>query len=88
MASAALFSRSILRGKHSGVESAFSEFFIKPGMIEQEYGHIYQKARRRREEADYAEDSVADEAVVRQTIGDAERFVDRLEAFLRQQDAL
>ena len=30
---AALFSQSVARGKHSGVESAFSEYLVKPGHV-------------------------------------------------------
>ena len=30
-ASAALFSQGIQRSKHSGIESAFSQFLVKPG---------------------------------------------------------
>jgi uncharacterized protein (UPF0332 family) len=60
MASAALFTRSIQRSKHSGVESAFSEFLVKPGRIEAEFAAIYQQVRRRRENADY-DDSFVDE---------------------------
>ncbi len=88
MASAALFSRSVVRGKHSGVESAFSEYLVKPGYVEVEFGRLYQKARRQREEADYAEDVVVDEATARQILADAERFVDRLERFLREREVL
>jgi uncharacterized protein (UPF0332 family) len=46
------------------------------------------KARRQREEADYAEDVTVDEAAARQTLADAERFVDRLERFLKDVGAL
>lgn len=88
MASAALFSQTVVRGKHSGVESAFSEFLIKPGYIGPEYGRIYQRARRSREEADYAEDASIDEAEARQTLADAERFVGRLERFLSETGAV
>ena len=88
MASAALFSQSIQRAKHSGVESAFAEFLVRPGRIEPEFGRLYQKARRQREEADYADDANIDEATARQTLADAERFVNRLEHFLREIDAL
>jgi uncharacterized protein (UPF0332 family) len=55
MASAALFSQSVQRAKHSGVESAFSQFLVKTGHIEPEYSRLYQRARRQREEADYAD---------------------------------
>lgn len=88
MASAALFAISITRAKHSGVESAFSEYLIKPGHVEAEYGRLYQKARRQREEADYAEDTTIDEATAGQIVADAERFVDRLERFLEHIGAL
>ena len=88
MASAALFSQSIQRAKHSGVESAFAEFLVRPGRIEPEFGRLYQKARRQREEADYADDANIDEVAARQTLADAERFVNRLEHFLREIDAL
>lgn len=88
MASAALFTQSVVRGKHSGVESAFSEYLVKPGHIEVEFARIYQRARRYREEADYAEDAVVDEATARQTLTEAERFVDRVEQFLRSAGAL
>ncbi len=88
MASAALFSQSIQRAKHSGIESAFAEFLVRPGRIEPEFGRLYQKARRQREEADYADDIDIDEAAARQTVADATHFVDRLERFLLEQGAL
>ena len=88
IASAALFSQSVVRGKHSGVESAFSEYLVKPGFVEVEFGRLYQKARRQREEADYAEDAIVDAAMARQTLADAEHFVNRMERFLREQGVL
>lgn len=88
MASAALFSQSVQRARHSGIESAFSQYLVKPGYIEPEFSRIYQQARRQREEADYADIPIVDEAIARQTLADAERFVDRLERFLRDVEAL
>ncbi len=88
MASAALFSQSVQRAKHSGVEAAFSQFLVKPGHIEPEFGRLYQAARRQREEADYVDASNIDESSARQTLSDAERFVDRLERFLHEAGAL
>lgn len=88
MASAALFSQSVQRAKHSGVESAFSQFLVKPGYIEPEFSRLYRRARRQREEADYADEPNIDETVARQTLADVERFVDRLERFLREAGVL
>jgi len=36
--------------------------------VEVEFGRLYQKARRQREEADYAEDVIVDGAIARQTL--------------------
>ena len=88
MASAALFSQSIQRAKHSGVESAFSQFLVKPGQIEPEFSRLYQRARRQREQADYAEEPGVDETAAQQALADATRFVDRLEHYLREVGAL
>ncbi len=88
MASAALFSQSVQRAKHAGVEAAFSQFLVKPGYIEPEFGRLYQTARRQREEADYIDASNIDETSARQTLADAGRFVDRLERFLHEAGAL
>ena len=88
MASAALFSQSVQRAKHAGVESAFSQYLVKPGLIEPEFSRLYQQARRQREEADYVEEPDINEITARQTLADAERFVDRLERFLREIGAL
>jgi len=40
------------------------------------------------EEADYADEPNIDETTARQTLAEAERFVDRLERFLREVGAL
>ena len=81
MASAALFSQGIQRSKHSGIESAFSQFLVKPGHIEPEFSRFYQQARRQREEADYAEMVNIDQTTAQQTVTNAEQFVDRVEQF-------
>jgi uncharacterized protein (UPF0332 family) len=53
-ASAALLWLDIERAKHSGIESAFGQYFVKAGLVEREYGRIYADARDWREEQDYS----------------------------------
>jgi uncharacterized protein (UPF0332 family) len=48
-ASAMLFSEGIKRSKHSGVQSAFRQSFIRSGIIEAEYSDIYGAVRDARE---------------------------------------
>jgi hypothetical protein len=83
-ASAVLLWHDIERARHSGTQSAFGEFLIKPGIIETEYGRIYSRARRTRERHDYDLDVAwpsAEEA--EQIVIDAERFVTRMEQYLQ-----
>lgn len=82
--SAALLWHDIERAKHSGVQAAFNEYLIKPGLIEVEYGKIFRDAREWREEQDYKDICrPIDAATAAQIVLDAERFVTRLETYLR-----
>jgi uncharacterized protein (UPF0332 family) len=84
-ASAALLWLNIERAKHSGVQAAFGEFLVKPGTIESEFGQIYTKIRKARETEDYDVMAVLLTAeAASQIVAEAERFVTRLESYLRQ----
>ena len=52
-ASALLASVGISRSKHSGVHSAFGEYFVKPGLIEAEYAKTLGNAFDSRLDCDY-----------------------------------
>ncbi len=87
--SAALLTLDIERSKHSGVQSAFSQYLVKPGHIEPEYSKIYGRARRLREDYDYADElEDLDEKVTADLLADAERFVARMERYLREVGAI
>ena len=89
VASAALLWLDVERGKHSGIQSAFNEFFVKPGILEPEYGRIYSRARKAREEQDYdleAAPLTAEEAD--RIVTEAEGFLMRLERYLREVGAI
>ncbi len=89
VSSAALLTLDVQRSKHSGVQSAFSEFLIKPGAIEAEYGKLYRDARQWREEQDYMDTTRhLDEPTVTQIVQDAERFLARMERYLREVGAI
>lgn len=88
IASAAILMHGHTRKKHSGIESAFHQFLIKPGLIEPEYGTIYIKASRARQEADYADTTEFTEVRARQVLTDSERFVERIEKYLQDAGAI
>ena len=89
IASAALLWVDVERTRHSGIHAAFGEFLVKPGKIEPEIGDIYTRARKAREVQDYdlrAVPLTAQEAG--DVVASAERFVARLESYLRQEEAI
>ena len=53
IATASLLWLDIERSKHSGIQNAFNEYLVKPGLIEPEFGAIYSRARKLRELQDY-----------------------------------
>ncbi len=88
-ASAALFWLDIERARHSGVESAFGQYFAKTELVEREYGRIYARTRAQREDQDYSmTERALTRSTVAQTVTDAERFVARVEQYLRGEGAL
>ncbi|HZQ10644.1 MAG TPA: HEPN domain-containing protein [Anaerolineae bacterium] len=95
--SAALYTINVVRGKHSAVESAIHEYLIQPGLLEPEYGKIYSHLMRGRQLADYGNirkpgerprfETLSDEEM-NQMLAEAERFITRMEQFLRERGAL
>ncbi len=70
------------RSKHSGVESAFHQYLIKPGLIEIEHGTTYKLARKWREDADYALGVMFTEETAADILEHCEQLVRRLEELI------
>lgn len=87
--SAALYALNVVRGSHSALKSAVSQFLVQPGLIEAEYKDIYERLYKGREWGDYKKRDVnwTDEQL-RQLLNEAERFVARMESFLKEKQAL
>lgn len=88
LASAVLSTLGVKRKKHSGVEAAFNELLVKPGLVEAEYARFYSQARRWREEADYEFAAQFTRETAEETVDRAEKPVARLERVLREQGHL
>ncbi len=89
LAAAALLTLGKERSKHSGVQSAFGQFLVRPGLVEPEYYEILKFARKLREESDYRDDLVAltsEETAA--LLANAERFCARLERYLTDVNAV
>ena len=92
-ATAALYILNVVRGKHSGIEGAMSQFLIKPKLLEEEYKDIYVALFNARVWSDYkrmqikhVNDMTEKEATL--LLQDAERFNARMEQFLRERGAI
>jgi uncharacterized protein (UPF0332 family)/predicted nucleotidyltransferase len=84
-ATAALYAVNVVRGKHSGVKSAVSQFLVKPGLLEEEYKNTYEDLFNKRGESDYDPQFEVNEKEMERLLDGAQRFVDRVERFLREQ---
>ena len=82
---ALLLTQRIERSKHAGVESAFIQNFIKTGIIETEYGKIYDYIRKKREESDYSARNTIDKETAEKVVDNAEKFIVHLAEYLRIQ---
>lgn len=92
-ATAALYAVNVVRDKQKGALDAFSQFLVKPHLIKEEYKDIYQRLFDGRGWVDYGKakgdkknELTDDEA--RQLLRDTERFIARMEKFLRERGAL
>jgi len=85
---AALLALGIQRGKHSAVQAGLHQFLVRPGLLEPEYSTFYDKAFDMRHHADYDDFSKYTEENARQLLADAERYVARLETYLRSVGAI
>lgn len=83
-ANALLITRQLSRGKHTAVIAAFRQYFVKSGQIEAEYSDIYGRVMENRHTSDYDIELAIDAQVAQEDINDAQRFVDRVEIYLRE----
>jgi len=74
--------KGISRSKHTGVIAAFREHFVKSGLIEAEYSDLYGDAMDARVGSDCDVTFESDLVTAQERLEDANRFVDRVAAFL------
>lgn len=78
-----LASIGISRSKHSGIISVFREHFIKTGLIEAEFSDILGVGFDARQESDYELVPLIDRELALKRLHDAQRFVDRVDVYLK-----
>lgn len=83
-ANALLATRGLSRSKHSGVIAAFRQHFVKPGLIEAEYGAIYGRVMDDRHISDYDVEAKMEQDRAQTDLEDTRRFVHRIERHLQE----
>jgi uncharacterized protein (UPF0332 family) len=81
---AVLLTKQIERSKHSGVEGAFIQNFIKTGIFEIEFGRIFNYIRKKREASDYSLRITIDRETAEKIVEDAEKFIKRMKEYLKE----
>ena len=69
----------------SSAAGYFTQNFIKTGIIETEYGKIYDYIRKKREESDYSARITIDKETAEKVVDNAEKFIVHLVEYLRIQ---
>ncbi|MBI4671283.1 MAG: HEPN domain-containing protein [Chloroflexi bacterium] len=87
VSTAVLLTLDLVRAKHSGVQSAFHEYFIKEKRFEPEYGTIFDHSRKYREGTDYKSWRFTQEKAEK-IVADCEKFFVRTERYLKEIGAL
>ena len=80
---AVLLSKQIERSKHSGVEAAFIQNFIKTGIFRIEFGKTFNYIRRKREECDYSSRIKIERETAEKIVEDAEKFIRHMKEYLK-----
>lgn len=87
-ATALLASEGLSRSKHSGVHSAFGQYFVKTGLFEPEYSQMLINAFQVRVNSDYNVAMIPEKPVAQSLLEDGRRFVARSITYLEQQGVL
>jgi uncharacterized protein (UPF0332 family) len=82
-ANAVLSTQGLARSKHSGIISAFRERFVKTGLVEAEYRRIYGRVMDDRHLGDYEVKRTITADRARRDLDDTQRFVNRVEIYLK-----
>jgi uncharacterized protein (UPF0332 family) len=84
-ASALLATQGQVRGKHSGVISAFREQFVKTGMFPVELSDAYGRVMAHRESSDYDLGLSLGEGIIEADLSAGREFVAQVESWLKRE---
>lgn len=87
-ASAVLLSQGIERSKHSGIRSAFSQYFVHKRIFPDAFGDLFDTLQKERESADYNMTYDPGEEVAEERLAQAKHFVQTIRDYLQERGFL
>lgn len=84
-ANALLATKSLSRGKHSGVIGAFRQHFVKNGLVSSELSEIYGQVMEDRHESDYELITAISQEDAQIDLQESVKFVDEVENWLKKE---
>jgi uncharacterized protein (UPF0332 family) len=82
--SALLLTENLSSSKHTGVRSLFNKNFVKPGLIVEDLGELYNELFENRQESDYTDFVTMKEDIVRLWIDKTRIFLDKIQILINQ----
>jgi len=83
--SALLLTKGFSSAKHSGIRSLFHQNLVKTGLVDMEFGLLYDKLFDNRQKSDYADLVRFDSGEVRHWYDEAKSFVGSLEILVKRE---
>lgn len=83
--SALLLTKGFSAAKHSGIRSLFHQNLVKTGLVDMEFGLLYDKPFDNRQKSDYADLVRFDSGEVRHWYDEAKSFVGSLEILVKRE---
>jgi uncharacterized protein (UPF0332 family) len=81
-ASAVLFERGVSFEKHTAVRASLHRDLIKPGLLDKEWGRLYDQLFEDRQQGDYLPFTTFDDSFVEEQIAATANFITAMEALL------
>ena len=82
-AKAILFRKGLQAKTHKGTVSLFGEHIVKKGVLDEEYADMLRKTFDLRQKSDYEIYTELDEVLVRETVNNAENFIEKVKELLK-----
>lgn len=83
--SALLLTKGLFSAKHSGIRSLFHQNFVKTGVVDTEFGQLYDRLFDNRQKGDYADLIRFDVNAVRNWYDEAQKFVETIEDLVKKE---